>query len=77
MNVEPMTQGPLHHFFGYYGVDAWDPANQRHLALETDFDDHRPLSTGSQGERTHSFCAHTQISLAQSSIDQPPLAIVL
>jgi len=45
MNVEPMTQGPLHHFFGYYGVDAWDPANQRHLALETDFDDHRPLST--------------------------------
>ena len=42
-SVRPMTQGPKHHFFGYYGVDAWDPTIQHHLALETDFDDHRPL----------------------------------
>ena len=29
--------GPLHHFFGYYGIDAWDPSGRFHLALETDF----------------------------------------
>ena len=37
-----LSSGPKHHFFGYYGVDVWDPSQRYHLALETDFDDHRP-----------------------------------
>lgn len=41
--VRELTHGPRHHFFGYYGVDAWDLDIRRHLALETDFDDHRPV----------------------------------
>ena len=40
--IRMLSKGPKHHFFGYYGVDAWDRPLQRHLALETDFDDHRP-----------------------------------
>jgi hypothetical protein len=41
--IRVLTRGPKHHFFGYYGVDAWDPAIEKHLALETGFDDHRPI----------------------------------
>jgi hypothetical protein len=41
--IRVLTRGPKHHFFGYYGVDAWDPDIQAHLALETGFDDHRPV----------------------------------
>lgn len=37
-----LSVGNKHHFFGYYGVNAWDPTFQYHLSLETDFDDHRP-----------------------------------
>ena len=37
-----LSPGPKHHLFGYYGVDVWDPSQRYHLALETDFDDHRP-----------------------------------
>ena len=32
-----LTTGPLHHFFGYYGINVWDPSGRFHLALETDF----------------------------------------
>ena len=42
--VEALSSGPKHHFFGYYGVDAWDPSLRYHLALETGFDDHRPVA---------------------------------
>ncbi len=38
----PLSRGPLHHFFGYYGVSAWDPSGTRHLALETTFHERRP-----------------------------------
>lgn len=41
-DIHALSNGPLHHFFGYYGVNAWDPTLRFHLALETDFDDHRP-----------------------------------
>ena len=39
MNVEPrrLTEGPAHHFFGYYGINVWDRSGRYHLALETDF----------------------------------------
>lgn len=40
--IRALTSGPKHHLFGYYGVDAWDPSLRHHLALEMDFDDHRP-----------------------------------
>lgn len=32
-----LTHGPAHHFFGYYGINAWDRGGRFHLALETDF----------------------------------------
>ena len=40
--IRMISSGPKHHFFGYYGVDAWDPSLSKHLALKTEFDDHRP-----------------------------------
>ena len=40
--ISALSSGPKHHFFGYYGVDFWDPSQRCYLALETDFDDHRP-----------------------------------
>ena len=41
-SIRALTRGPLHHFFGYYGVNAWDPTLAQHLALETTFHEHRP-----------------------------------
>ena len=32
-----LTEGPMNHFFGYYGVNPWDPSGRFHLALATDF----------------------------------------
>lgn len=39
MSVAPrrLTHGPAHHFFGYYGINAWDRGGRFHLALESDF----------------------------------------
>lgn len=36
-SVSRLTQGPKHHFFGYYGVNVWDSGARHHLALQTDF----------------------------------------
>jgi hypothetical protein len=43
-SIRALTRGPLHHFFGYYGVNAWDPTLAQHLALETTFHEHRPTA---------------------------------
>ncbi|MCW8130017.1 MAG: hypothetical protein KIS92_06655 [Planctomycetota bacterium] len=40
--LHALTQGPRHHFFGYYGISAWDRAQGKHLALETGFHERRP-----------------------------------
>ena len=40
--IRSLSRPPLHHFFGYYAVNAWDKSGRYHLALETDFHDHRP-----------------------------------
>lgn len=42
--VRALTRPPLHHFFGYYGVNPWAPDLRSHLALETTFHEHRPTS---------------------------------
>jgi len=39
-----ISNGPLHHFFGYYGICPWDSTNRYHLALETDFHDRKVRS---------------------------------
>ena len=35
--TKAITQGPKHHFFGYYDIPAWNKAQTHHLVLETDF----------------------------------------
>jgi len=40
--LRPLTHGPSHHFFGYYGIPPWDGAQARLLCLESDFQDHIP-----------------------------------
>ena len=40
--VTTLSTGPRHHFFGYYGINPWNRSMQFHLALETDFHEHRP-----------------------------------
>lgn len=36
--LRPLSHAPGLHFFGYYGIDPWDEAGARHLALEIDDD---------------------------------------
>lgn len=42
--IRALTRPPRHHFFGYYGVNPWDPSLTQHLALETTFHEHRPTA---------------------------------
>ena len=37
-----ITQGPKHHFFGYYGIYPWDATGKYHLCLQSDFHDRPP-----------------------------------
>ena len=41
--VRALTNGPRHHFFGYYSVPVWNPAGTELLCLESEFQDHLPL----------------------------------
>lgn len=43
-SIRPLTLAPRHHFYGYYGVNPWDQTQRYHLALETDFHEHRPTA---------------------------------
>ncbi len=42
--IKMLSKPPAHHFFGYYGMNAWDASLQHHLALETTFHEHRPTA---------------------------------
>ena len=41
--VRTLTGGPRHHFFGYYSVPLWNPAETHLLCIESEFQDHLPL----------------------------------
>ena len=43
-DVIALTQGPKHHFFGYYDIQTWDSTGKYVLALESDFDDRFPTA---------------------------------
>ena len=67
MNVQRLSIGSKHHFFGYYGINPWDPTSRYHLALETDFHTHRPLpedvaTVGLVDRDTHQFTPHAKTS---------------
>ncbi len=67
MNVQRLSFGPKHHFFGYYGINPWDPTARQHLALETDFHTYRPFpedvaSVGLVDRDTHQFTPHAKTS---------------
>jgi hypothetical protein len=40
--VQQLTQGPHHHFFGYYGICPWNQSGRYLLSLQTSFQDHMP-----------------------------------
>ena len=40
--AKPITQGPKHHFFGYYGICPWDATGRYVLCLESDFHERLP-----------------------------------
>ena len=45
LQVEPLTSGPKHHFFGYIGhagTCPWNQSGRYIVALQTDFQDHMP-----------------------------------
>ena len=67
MNIQRLSIGAKHHFFGYYGINPWDCTSRYHLALETDFHTHRPLpedvaSVGLVDRDTHQFIPHARTS---------------
>ena len=67
MNVQRLSIGSKHHFFGYYGINPWDRTSRYHLALETDFHTHRPLpedvaTVGLVDRDTHQFTPHAKTS---------------
>jgi hypothetical protein len=37
--VKQVTQGPKHHFFGYYGISPWDVTGRYLVCLESEFGD--------------------------------------
>jgi hypothetical protein len=39
-----VTSGPMHHFFGYYGIQPWDSTGRYLLSLEAPFQDHPPCA---------------------------------
>ena len=41
-DVVALTQGPRHHFFGYFDIQTCDSTGKYVLAMESDFDDHFP-----------------------------------
>ena len=47
--VEPLTRGPIHHFFGYYGICPWNKGQTHLLSLETSFQDRMPRLNDSAG----------------------------
>ncbi len=66
-SIKRLSQEPLHHFFGYYGINPWDKSMQYHLALESNFDDRRPevkdlARVGYIDKDSHSFTPLTQTS---------------
>ena len=40
--VTQLTDGPMHHFFGYYDKCPWDRSGRYLLAMENAFADHNP-----------------------------------
>lgn len=40
--AKAVTQGPKHHFFGYYGICPWDATGRYLLCLESDFHERAP-----------------------------------
>ena len=48
LEVEQLTAGPKHHFFGYIGhagTCPWNRSGRYIVALQTDFQDHMPGPT--------------------------------
>ncbi|CAN5445001.1 hypothetical protein BH23BAC1_BH23BAC1_06300 [soil metagenome] len=41
-NIQTLTSGPKHHFFGYYGICPWNQDETHVLSLESSFQDHLP-----------------------------------
>lgn len=67
MNIQRLSIGAKHHFFGYYGINPWDRTSRYHLALETDFHTHRPLpedmaAVGLVDRYTHQFTPYAKTS---------------
>jgi len=66
-NVTALSSGPKHHFFGYYGINAWDRSLRYHLALESDFHERRPgvgdsALVGLVDRQTHTFTQYAETS---------------
>lgn len=65
--ITALSLGPKHHFFGYYGINPWDQSLRYHLALETDFHEHRPeaeeyANVGLIDAQTHEFMPYAKTS---------------
>jgi hypothetical protein len=64
-NITALSPGPRNHFFGYYGINPWDPSVRYHLALETDFHERRPAVgdyaiVGLIDRQTHAFTPYAE-----------------
>lgn len=67
LKVDRLSVSSKHHFFGYYGINPWDKSGQFHLALETDFHTHRPVTSdvanvGLVDRETHNFIPYAKTS---------------
>ena len=67
ITITRLSSPPKHHFYGYYGIEAWDPSLRYHLSLETDFHEHRPIvgdvtSVGVIDGETHAFIPYASTS---------------
>jgi len=66
-NIVALSFGPKHHFYGYFGINPWDPSVRYHLSLETDFHERRPAvrdsaAVGLVDRQTHAFTPYAKTS---------------
>ena len=69
LEVQQITFGPRHHFFGYIGQSQtipWNQSGRYILALQSEFQNHMP----GQGEAVDVILIDTQNDYAQEVIDQ-------
>lgn len=65
-SIQALTQGPNHHFFGYYGLPPWNASEKVMVYLETEFGDRLPEPSDKASLILHDLSANTTKVVAET-----------